>query len=108
VAIIFSLLGLLVALWAESFEQLQVLNIFLITPLTYLGGIFYSVLMLPGIAQTATYFNPFFYFVNGIRGAMVGVNEANVLIGYAVLGGLVLFLSTFVVYLFKIGWKLRA
>lgn len=108
VATIFSLLGLLVALWAESFEQLQVLNIFLITPLTYLGGIFYSVFMLPELAQTATYLNPFFYFVNGIRGAMVGVNEANVLVGWLVLAGLNLMLGALVVWLFKIGWKLRA
>jgi ABC-2 type transport system permease protein len=72
VASIFSLLGMLVALWAQNFEQLSVLNTFVITPFTYLGGIFYSVTMLPPLVQHITYANPFFYFVDGIRSSMIG------------------------------------
>ncbi len=72
ISAIFAMLGIIVALWAESFEQLQVLNTFIITPLTYLGGIFYSITFLPEIAATITRFNPFFYFADGIRSSMIG------------------------------------
>jgi len=107
VSAIFSLLGMLVALWAQSFEQLSVLNTFIITPFTYLGGIFYSITMLPSLAQTITALNPFFYFVDGIRSSMIGVSEANVYVGAVVISGLILGLGTLVFYLFKIGWRVR-
>ncbi|MCA9361960.1 ABC transporter permease, partial [Candidatus Kaiserbacteria bacterium] len=72
IAAIFAMLGIIVALWAEDFEQLQVLNTFVITPLTYLGGIFYSITFLPELAATITRANPFFYFADGIRSSMIG------------------------------------
>lgn len=108
VAAIFSLLGILVALWAQSFEQLSILNTFVITPFIYLGGIFYSITMLPETAQFLTRLNPFFYFVDGIRSSMIGISEANTLIGLCVIGGLLLALGGLVFYLFKIGWRIRS
>lgn len=108
IAGIFSLLGIIVALWAESFEQLQMLNTFIITPMTYLGGIFYSITMLPEAAQTITRFNPFFYFADGVRSSMIGVSEANTMLGVLMIGGLLTFLILLVVQLFKIGWKIRS
>lgn len=108
VAGIFSLLGMLVALWAQGFEQLTVLNTFVITPFTYLGGIFYSVTMLPQTAQFFTHINPFFYFVDGIRSTMIGVSEANVAVGLIVIIGLLVGLGGLVTYLFKVGWRIRA
>lgn len=108
VSIIFALLGLLVGLWAEGFEQLQVLNTFVITPLTYLGGIFYSITMLPELAATLTYFNPFFYFVNGLRGSMVGLSEVSAAQSAGLSLFLVLILGTLVVTLFRRGWRLRS
>jgi ABC-2 type transport system permease protein len=108
VSSIFAMLGIIVALWAEGFEQLQMLNTFIITPLTYLGGIFYSVHMLPAKAQLIAYLNPFFYFIDGIRHSMIGVSEADPLIGAAVIGGLVIALTAIVFQLFRIGWKIRA
>ncbi len=108
IAAIFAMLGIIVALWAESFEQLQVLNTFVITPLTYLGGIFYSITMLPPLAASITTFNPFFYFADGIRSSMIGYSEANTTIGLMVIGGLVLGLGILVTELFKRGWKIRA
>lgn len=108
IAAIFAMLGILVALWAEGFEQLQVLNTFVITPLTYLGGIFYSITFLPPLAATLTRANPFFYFADGIRSSMIGYSEANTTVGIIVIAGLVIGLGTLVVYLFKIGWKIRA
>jgi ABC-2 type transport system permease protein len=108
IAAIFAMLGIIVALWAESFEQLQVLNTFVITPLTYLGGIFYSVTFLPPFAATITHLNPFFYFADGVRGSMIGYSEANSSIGLVIIVGLVLVLGTLVTQLFKRGWKIRS
>ncbi len=108
IAAIFAMLGIIVALWAESFEQLQVLNTFVITPLTYLGGIFYSITMLPPLAATITAWNPFFYFADGIRSSMIGYSEANSFVGSLVIGGLVVGLGILVTQLFKRGWKIRA
>lgn len=108
IAAIFAMLGIIVALWAESFEQLQVLNTFVITPLTYLGGIFYSVTFLPPVAATITHFNPFFYFVDGIRDSMIGYHEANSTVGLVVVISLVIGLGTLVTQLFKHGWKIRS
>lgn len=108
VSAIFALLGIIIALWAEGFEQLQMLNTFIITPFTYLGGIFYSLTMLPELAKTITLLNPFFYFINGIRKSMIGVSEADPMIGLAVILTLLLGLGILVVQLFRIGWKIRA
>lgn len=108
IASIFAILGIIVALWAESFEQLQVLNTFVITPLTYLGGIFYSVTFLPELAAELTRLNPFFYFADGIRSSMIGVSEANGGVGLVLIIGLVVGLSALVVTLFKRGWKIRS
>jgi len=108
VSAIFALLGIIVALWAEGFEQLQMLNTFVITPFTYLGGIFYSLSMLPELAKQITLANPFFYFINGIRHSMIGISEADPAIGLAVILILLFGLGALVVHLFRIGWKIRA
>jgi ABC-2 type transport system permease protein len=108
IAAIFAMLGIIVALWAESFEQLQVLNTFIITPLTYLGGVFYSITFLPELAATITRANPFFYFTDGIRSSMIGYSEANTTIGVFVILGLLVFLGVLLTTLFKRGWKIRA
>lgn len=108
ISAIFAMLGIIVALWAESFEQLTVLNTFVITPLTYLGGIFYSITMLPPLAASITQFNPFFYFADGIRGSMIGYHEANTTIGLFVVVGLVLLLGVIVTTMFKRGWRIRS
>lgn len=104
---IFAMLGIIVALWAESFEQLQVLNTFIITPLTYLGGIFYSITFLPEMAAMITRVNPFFYFADGIRSSMIGYSEANTAVGLVMIVALILLLGTLLVTLFKRGWKIR-
>lgn len=107
IAIIFSLLGILVGLWAKGFEQLSAINIFVITPLTYLGGIFYSVSMLPTSVQTITYLNPFFYFVDGLRSSMIGISEANTWVGLLMIAGLILVLGALVIRVFQTGWRIR-
>lgn len=107
VATIFSLLGMLAGLFAKNFDQLAMLTTFIITPFTYLGGIFYSLSMLPEQARFFTMLNPFFYFVDGIRSSMIGISEANVVVGLGVIAGLVVGLGTLVVHLFRIGWRIR-
>lgn len=108
ISAIFAMLGIIVALWAESFEQLQVLNTFVITPLTYLGGIFYSITFLPPLAATITAFNPFFYFADGVRSSMIGDSEGNLQIGLIVIVSLVVVLGIVVTQIFKRGWKIRS
>jgi ABC-2 type transport system permease protein len=107
ISAIFAMLGIVVALWAEDFEQLQVLNTFVITPLTYLGGIFYSITFLPELVATITRLNPFFYFADGIRSSMIGYSEADTKIGIIVILALVAGLGILVTQLFKRGWKIR-
>lgn len=108
IAAIFAMLGIIVALWAESFEQLQVLNTFMITPLTYLGGIFYSITFLPPLAATLTRANPFFYFADSVRSSMIGYSEANSVVGAVVIFSLLIGLALLVTYLFRSGWKIRS
>lgn len=108
IAAIFAMLGIITALWADGFEQLQSLNTFVITPLTYLGGIFYSVTMLPPLAASITQYNPFFYFADGIRSSMIGYSEANSTVGLMVILGLVSVFAVLVTRLFQKGWKIRS
>ncbi|OGZ41695.1 MAG: hypothetical protein A3C80_01170 [Candidatus Ryanbacteria bacterium RIFCSPHIGHO2_02_FULL_45_43] len=108
VSMVFSLLGLLVGLWADGFEQLNVLNIFVILPLSFLGGVFNSIYMLPEGAQTFARLNPFFYFIDGLRYSMVGISEANTIIGLFIIFISIAGLGALGWYLFKIGYKIRS
>ena len=108
VATIFALIGILVGLWAKGFEQLNVLNTFVIMPFTFLGGMFYSVSFLPETVRAIVFANPFFYFIDSIRYTMIGVHESNLAIGATLIVGLVVVLGILVWYLFKIGWRLRS
>lgn len=107
VSTIFALLGILVGLWASGFEQLNILNTFIIMPLSFLGGVFYSITMLPERAQLIAHWNPFFYFIDGIRYAMIGIRESNGAIGYAMIFGLMAIFGVLVHELFRRGWRLR-
>lgn len=107
ISVIFALLGLLVGLWAKSFEQLNILNTFVIMPLSFLGGMFYSIEFLPDIVRTITLYNPFFYFVDAMRFATIGYSESNLVLGSIIILSLAVFLGVLVNHLFKIGWKLR-
>src|SRR5580704_14088250 len=94
VSCIFGLLGIIIGLWAKSFEQLNVLIVFFITPLSMVGGVFNTVGMLPGWLHWLAYANPFFYFINGIRNSMIGYSEMPVGLGYGltVAAGVAMFL----------------
>src|SRR5262245_44948463 len=79
-AVSFSLFGFLIGLWADSFEKLQVVPLLIITPLTFLGGSFYSINVLPPVWQTITLFNPLLYLISGFRWSFFEVADVDVLV----------------------------
>ena len=104
----FSLFGFIIGLWADDFQKLQVIPLMVVTPLTFLGGAFYSIEMLPPVWQTITLFNPVVYLISGFRWSFYG--NADVPVGIsvaAILGFLVLCLAA-VWWVFRTGWKLKA
>lgn len=107
ISIIFSFVGILVGLWAKQFEHLSVLAVFVITPLSFLGGVFNSITMLPEKLQIIMLFNPFFYFIDGIRYSMIGISESNLTLGVVLILFFIISLCIFVEHLFRIGWRLR-
>ena len=107
-AVTFSLFGFIIGIWARSFEQLQLVPLLIITPLTFLGGSFYSIDMLPPFWRTVTLFNPVLYLVSGFRWSFYGVADVNVGIS---LGMTLLFLCACLVavwWIFKTGWRVKA
>ena len=107
-AITFSLFGFIIGVWADTFEKLQIIPLMIITPLTFLGGSFYSIDMLPPVWQTVTLFNPVVYLISGFRYSFFGV--ADVHIGVS-LGMTLLFLTLcmgLVWWIFKTGYKLKS
>lgn len=107
VSIVFGLLGMIVGLWADNFEQLGALPIFLLSPLSMVGGVFNTVAMLPSWLRFLAYGNPFFYFINGLRGAMIGFEEGPPLVGFLLTISLAAVLGVIVWRLFATGWGLR-
>jgi ABC-2 type transport system permease protein len=107
VSCIFGLLGIIIGLWAKSFEQLNVLTVFFITPLSMVGGVFNTVQMLPPWLRFLDYANPFFYFTNGLRGAMLGVDETPPGLGVGLTLILLAVLSATVWRLYSKGYGLR-
>jgi len=107
-AVTFSLFGFIIGLWADDFQKLQVIPLMVVTPLTFLGGAFYSISMLPPLWQKITLFNPVVYLVSGFRWSFYGVADVNVAISaFATLGFLALCLVA-VWWIFRSGYKLRS
>ncbi|MFB6356744.1 MAG: ABC transporter permease [bacterium] len=103
----FGSFGILVGLWAERWDNIAVFMNYLITPLVFLGGVFYSIDSLPGIWKELSMFNPIFYMVDGFRYGMLGVSDVSPYRSLAVLLAMFVILTGFAFHLFKIGWKLR-
>src|SRR5882762_8627502 len=106
-AITFSLLGFIIGLWADSFEQLQVVPLMIVTPLTFLGGAFYSISMLPPLWQKITLFNPVVYLISGFRWSFYGVSDVNVVASAAATLGFLALCLVVVSWIFKTGYKLK-
>lgn len=105
-SILFSSLGILSALWAEGWDQIATFTTFIITPFIYLGGVFYSIHMLPNFWAKVSLFNPIFYLVDATRYAVLGHSDINYWYSLGFLGGTALFSYLLCVYLFKKGYKL--
>ncbi len=106
-AVTFSLFGFIVGLWADDFQKLQVIPLMVVTPLTFLGGAFYSINMLPPVWQTITLFNPVVYLISGFRWSFYGVADVNVGISLAAILGFLALCLGVVWWIFRTGWKLK-
>jgi ABC-2 type transport system permease protein len=107
VSAVFGLLGIIVGLWSKSFEQLNMPVVFFLTPLSMVGGVFNTAQMLPDWLRWLAWANPFFYFINGIRGAMIGVDETPPGLGIGLTLAMLVGLSLTVWRLYSKGYGLR-
>jgi ABC-2 type transport system permease protein len=106
-AVTFSLLGFIIGIWADGFEKLQIIPMLVITPLTFLGGSFYAIDMLPPVWQTVSLFNPVVYLVSAFRWSFHGTADVHIGVSIAMT---LLFLATFlavVAWMFRTGYRLK-
>jgi ABC-2 type transport system permease protein len=106
-AVTFSLFGFIIGIWADSFQRLQVIPLLIVTPLTFLGGAFYSIDMLPEPWRTLTLFNPVVYLVSGMRWSFYGMSDVNVAVSAAAILGFLAACLVGVWWIFKTGYKLK-
>ncbi|HET6588220.1 MAG TPA: ABC transporter permease [Oleiagrimonas sp.] len=103
----FSLFGFIIGIWADNFEKLQVVPLMIITPLTFLGGSFYSINMLPPLWQKISLFNPVVYLVSGFRWSFYGLADVSVGISVAATVGFLILCLGVVWWIFHTGWRLK-
>ena len=106
-AVTFSLFGFIIGIWADGFEKLQLIPLLIVTPLTFLGGSFYSIHILPPVWQTVTLFNPVVYLISGFRWSFYGLSDVSVAVS---LGMTLAFLAAslaVVAWIFRTGYRLR-
>ena len=107
-AVTFSLLGFIIGIWADGFEKLQLVPLLIITPLTFLGGTFYSISVLPPFWQSVTLLNPVVYLVSGFRWSFFNIADVSPAVSLVMIG-LFLAISLFVVaWIFKTGYRLKS
>jgi ABC-2 type transport system permease protein len=107
-AVTFSLFGFIIGLWADGFEKLQVIPLLVVTPLTFLGGSFYSIHMLPPFWQTVTLFNPVVYLVSGFRWSFYGTADVSLVVSLAMTVMFLVACLAVVTWMFKTGYRLKA
>jgi ABC-2 type transport system permease protein len=100
-AVTFSLFGFIIGIWADGFEKLQLVPLLIVTPLTFLGGSFYSIDMLPPFWQTVTLFNPVVYLISGFRWSFYEIADVNVAVSLGMTG-------LFLAWIFRTGYRLKA
>jgi ABC-2 type transport system permease protein len=106
-SVTFALLGFLIGIWADSWEKIQIVPMMVVTPLTFLGGSFYSISMLPPIWQKITLFNPVVYLVNGFRWSFYGKSDVNVVLSFGMTLGFMLLCLAVIHWMFRTGYKLK-
>jgi ABC-2 type transport system permease protein len=106
-AINFSLFGFILGLWAKGWEQLQLIPTLIVTPLTFLGGAFYSISMLPPAWRTFSLFNPVVYLISGFRWCFYGIADVNIAVSFAMTAGFSAFCLCIIGWIFKTGYRLK-
>jgi ABC-2 type transport system permease protein len=106
-AVTFSLFGFIIGVWAEGWERLQIVPTLIVTPLTFLGGSFYSIAMLPPLWRKVTLFNPVVYLVSGFRWSFYGVSDVGVGLSLAMTGGFMALCLVAIWWIFRTGYKLK-
>ena len=104
-SVTFSLFGFIIGIWADGFEKLQIIPLLIITPLTFLGGSFYSISMLPPLWQKVTLFNPVVYLVSGFRWSFYGVSDVGVAVSLGMVSVFLVACMTVVWWMFKTGYR---
>lgn len=107
-AILFAIAGFINALFAQSFDDISIIPTFILTPLTYLGGIFYSISMLPSFWQGVSQLNPILYMVNAFRYGILGVSDINIVVAFVSIFAFILVFTALALYLLHSGRRLRA
>jgi ABC-2 type transport system permease protein len=100
-------MGVIAGLWAEKFDQMAAFQNFVIMPMTFLSGVFYSIHSLPDFWQTASHFNPFFYMIDGFRYGFFGQSDVSPWLSLLLVGSAWFVVSTIALHLLKIGFKIR-
>ncbi len=106
-AVTFSLFGFIIGLWADDFQKLQIIPLMVIMPLTFLGGAFYSIDMLPEPWQTISLFNPVVYLISGFRWSFYGVADVNVLTSFGMVCFFLFVCLLMVAWIFRTGYRLK-
>ncbi len=106
-AVTFSLLGFVIGLWADGFEKLQFVPVLIVTPLTFLGGSFYSIHVLPPFWQAVTLFNPVVYLISGFRWAFYGISDVSVGVSLLMTFVFLAICLGLVAWIFKTGYRLK-
>ena len=107
-AVTFSLIGFIIGIWADNFEKLQLVPLLIVTPLTFLGGSFYSIDMLPPFWQTVTLFNPVVYLISGFRWSFYGIADVSVGLSLAMTTLFLVVSLAIVAWIFRTGYRLKA
>ena len=107
-AVAFSLFGFIIGIWAQGFEQLQIIPMLIVTPLTFLGGAFYSIDMLPPFWRTVTLFNPVVYLISGFRWSFYGTSDVRVGASVAFTVGFLALCIAVVAWMFRTGYRLKS
>ena len=100
-------MGVIAGLWAEKFDQMAAFQNFIIMPMTFLSGVFYSIHSLPPFWQTLSHFNPFFYMIDGFRYGFFGASDVSPWLSLAVVGSCTVLISATALHLLRIGFKIR-
>ena len=107
-AFTFSLLGFIIGIWADSFEQLQLVPLLIVTPLTFLGGSFYAIDMLPPFWRTVSLFNPVVYLISMLRWSFFGTVEVNIALSVAIIVAFLVVCLVIVAWTFRTGYRIKA